>query len=79
MGDLSTDLPTVHEIIKPYIHYANSFLTRLVPSFENILMLALAFVISYYLCNKYNWTRFSLVGMTILFYGGIRYLGFGVP
>jgi len=39
----------------------------------------LAFVISYYLCNKYNWTRFSLVGMTILFYGGIRYLGFGVP
>jgi len=79
MGDLSTDLPSVYEVIQPYVQYANSFLTRLVPTFENFIILAIAFLISYALCNKYNWTRFTMIALVIAFYGCFRYLMLGSP
>lgn len=79
MGDLSTDLPTLYDIVHPYTQFVNSFLTRLVPSYENILILAISFSISYALTHKYNWTKFTMLIMLILIYGGLRYLSFGVP
>ena len=79
MGDLATDLPSVYSILKPYLDFVNSFLSRFVPSFENIIILAVSFMISYMLCNKYNWTRFSMVFFTISFYSFFRYLTIGVP
>ena len=77
MADLQTDFPEVYSVVYPYIQKLNTVLTNLVGGFENMLILVICILIGYALKNRNNWNWIIMILVSLLFFGGLRYLSIG--
>jgi len=77
MASLETDSQAIHEVVKPVVDYINSFLTKLVPGTEVLMLLIVCVFVSYLLQHKYNLNKAAFIGFAVILFAGLRYLGVG--
>ena len=74
---LQTDSQMIYDFVNPIVIYINSFITRLVPEMQIPFVIAVSLLAAYWIKHKNNWDNWSFAGISIIIFGGLRYIGIG--